>query len=198
MDETTAKQFRELLDPLAISWSSEPAEVDFLLRTYLAAEEQFITTDRRGPWLSIVITSRGWKHLDAIPVGSTNIGFVAMWFDTEMDRVWQQAGYAPLRIDKKEHNNKIDDEILASIRAARFVVADFTQQRGGVYYEAGFAQGLGKPLIWTIRDDDLKNIHFDTRQFNHIAWKTSALPEFKLALQRRIEGSLGHGPLEEK
>ena len=202
MDDTTAKQFRELLDPFAISWSDEPTELDFLLRTYLAAEEQFITTDARGPWLSIVITSRGWKHLYDLPAGTGSVGFVAMWFAPEMNAAWEQsfhpaitdAGYKALRIDKEEHNNKIDDEILASIRASKFVVADFTEQRGGVYYEAGFAQGLGKPVIWTIREDHLPNVHFDTRQFNHIAWNLSALPDFKLALQRRIEASFGRGP----
>jgi hypothetical protein len=202
MDEATAAQFREILDPLAITWSNDPTELDFLLRTYLASEERFVTVDARGPWLSIIITSQGWRHLDVVAVGTGNMGFVAMWFASEMDAVWENAfypaiedaGYTALRIDKKEHNNKIDDEILASIRAARFVVADFTDQRGGVYYEAGFAQGLGKPVIWTIREQDLKNVHFDTRQFNHIAWQPDALDDFKLTLQRRIEASFGHGP----
>ena len=46
-----------------------------------------------------------------------------------------------MRIDRHEHVNKIDDEIIAEIRRARFVVADFTHGdtggRGSVYYEAG-------------------------------------------------------------
>jgi hypothetical protein len=202
MDQTRADQLRQLLDPLAITWSNELSEVEFLLKTYLFDQEHFVTVGSIGPWLSIVITARGWKHLDTEPAGTSSVGFVAMWFATELNPVWEQsfypaikdAGYNPLRIDKKEHNNKIDDEILASIRAAKFVVADFTKQRGGVYYEAGFAQGLGKPVIWTIRQEDLKDIHFDTRQFNHIPWELSALGEFKLALQRRIEASFGRGP----
>ena len=84
----------------------------------------------------------------------------------------------PVRIDQQEHNNKIDDEIIAEIRRSRFVVADFTQgekgARGGVYYEAGFAQGLGIEVIFTCRKDVLDNndIHFDTRQYNHIGWET--------------------------
>jgi hypothetical protein len=47
------------------------------------------------------------------------------------------AGFEPLRINMKEHVNKICDEIIAEIRRSRFVVADYTGQRGGVYYEAG-------------------------------------------------------------
>ena len=39
------------------------------------------------------------------------------------------------------------------IRKSKFLIADFTGQRGGVYYEAGFAYGLGLPVIWTCRKD---------------------------------------------
>ena len=63
-------------------------------------------------------------------------GFVAMWFDNTMETAWRdgfyraidEAGYIPRRIDKKEHINKICDEIIAEIRKSRFVVADFWSQ----------------------------------------------------------------------
>jgi nucleoside 2-deoxyribosyltransferase len=69
-----------------------------------------------------------------------------------------------------EHINKIDDEIISLIRKSKFLVADFTGHRGGVYFEAGFALGLGLPVFWTCRKDDLKNLHFDIRQYNCIDW----------------------------
>ena len=58
-----------------------------------------------------------------------------MWFDLSMDEAYQNgiqpaiedAGYEAVRIDRKDHNNKIDDEIIAEIRRSRFLVADFTQ-----------------------------------------------------------------------
>ena len=108
--------------------------------------------------------------------------FIAMWFDGSMNDAWSDgiaaavhhAGYDPVRIDQSEHVNKIDDEIVAEIRRARFVVADFTHgdtgARGGVYYEAGFAHGLGIPVIFSCRRDKLNEVHFDTRQYNHIVW----------------------------
>ena len=46
-----------------------------------------------------------------------------------------------VRIDRLEHNRKIDDEIIAEIRRSRYLVADFTGNRAGVYFEAGFALG---------------------------------------------------------
>ena len=130
--------------------------------------------------------------------------FVAMWFADEMNSVYETAiapaierwGYTPVRIDRREYNNKIDDEIISEIRRSRFVVADFScgadGVRGGVYYEAGFAAGLGKPVIFTVRSADLDRVHFDTRQFNHIVWETPEM--LREALQNRIGATIGQSP----
>ena len=162
------------------------------------------------------MTSSGWQKFAELaeqePLGSQ--AFVAMWFSPIMNDVYvegfergiAEAGYDAVRIDRKEHNNKIDDEIIAEIRRSKFVVADFTSElldhptsgeitnvaRGGVYFEAGFAKGLGKDVIWTVREDVLPFVHFDTRQFAHIVWKDTADLRNKLAL--RISATLGDGP----
>jgi hypothetical protein len=62
-----------------------------------------------------------------------------------------------------EHINKIGDEIISQIRRSKFLIADFTGHRGGVYFEAGLAMGLGLPVFWTCRRDDLDKLHFDIR-----------------------------------
>ena len=130
--------------------------------------------------------------------------FVAMWFDDSMNDAWnngfnpaiQQAGYKPVRIDRLEFANRIDDEIIAEIRKAKFVIADFTQgdsgARGGVYYDAGFAHGLNLHVLFTCRDDSIENIHFDTRQYNHIVWRTPE--ELQNRLKQRIGAVIGPGP----
>lgn len=132
--------------------------------------------------------------------------FVAMWFDNSMRDAYKKgiaagiedAGYEPFRIDGKEHNNKIDDQIIAEIRRSRFLVADFTQgetgARGGVYYEAGFAHGLNIPVIFTCKEDVLGKVHFDTRQYNHIVWKTPE--DLRERLAQRISATIGDGPLK--
>ena len=76
-----------------------------------------------------------------------------------------------MRVDGIEHNEKIDDLIIAEIKRSGLVVADFTEHRPNVYFEAGFARGLGLPVIWTCHEDHISAAHFDTRQFNHIVWK---------------------------
>ena len=60
---------------------------------------------------------------------------------------------------------------MMEIKNSRFVIANVTGQRPGVYFEAGYAIGLGLPAIWSVREDDLRNVHFDTRQYSHIVWK---------------------------
>lgn len=112
-------------------------------------------------------------------VSSSMQGFVAMWFDKSMINIYDNfiskaiidSGYNPLIISQKEHNDKICDEIIAEIKRSKFLIADFTGQRGGVYFEAGFAYGLNIPVIWTCQEDDLVNVHFDINHYNFIVWK---------------------------
>jgi hypothetical protein len=152
-------------------------------------------------------TVRGWQELDNLkrPRIDSAQAFVAMWFHELTSEAYingielavSATGYKAIRIDKKEHNNKIDDEILAEIRRSRFLIADFTCEpknvRGGVYYEAGFVQGLGIPVIWTCRESSLADLHFDTRQYSHIVWKDPT--DLFTQLKNRIGATIGDGPL---
>ena len=162
----------------------------------------------------IVLTPAGWNRLEAAERGNVDSlqAFCAMWFDPSMDDAFangfvpaiEAAGYRPARIDRKEHVNKIDDEIISEIRRSRFIVADATCgvthadgkpisiARGGVYYEAGFAFGLSLPVIWTCREDCMPYVHFDTRQFAHIVWTTPE--DLRAKLFNRIGHVIGFGP----
>lgn len=152
----------------------------------------------------------GYRRLEELE--KTNVqseqAFVAMWFDNTMNDAFKEgikkgielAGYRAVRIDGLEHNDKIDDKIIAEIRRSRFLVADFTQEegnaRGGVYYEAGFAHGLNIPVIFTCRGDAIDYVHFDTRQYNHILWEDKKFNVLAKDLADRISATIGDGPLE--
>lgn len=152
---------------------------------------------------SLKITPEGWARLEEIRKinPESEQGFVAMWFNEEVNHVYDDcialaisdAGYKPHRVDKREHNDKIDDEIVAQIRQSRFVVSDFTGHRGGVYFEAGFAKGLGLEVFWACRDDNKEDLHFDIRQYNCILWEEDELGEFRKNLTNRIVSVLGKG-----
>ncbi len=146
------------------------------------------------------LTADGWNRVAELQrsgVGEESTqGFVAMWFNDEMEGAYydaikpaiENAGFDPFRVDLKHHNNKICDEIIAEIRKSRFIVAEFTGQRGGVYFEAGFAIGLGIPVIFVCHEEDKDNLHFDTRQYSYIMWETHE--GLRKQLRDRIEATI--------
>jgi hypothetical protein len=148
------------------------------------------------------VTVEGWEALDpGFGGGVPGVCFVAMSFAPELrpafddgirQAVETDCRMEALRVDNIEHNDKIDDFIIAGIRRAQCLVADVTLQRPGVYYEAGFATGLGRPVIWCCRQNDLDNVHFDTRQFNHIVWTDPA--ELRVRLTARIRSTMSLAP----
>ena len=191
----------------AYAWS-ESTDWDevFYLLDYLE-EMRWIQDGKRSGegWFLGGLTVQGHNHIAERQrnIESSQV-FVAMWFHDNTNDAFEKgiepavkdAGYRPMRIDKKEHVNKIDDEIIAEIRRSRFLVADFTHgddgARGGVYYEAGFAHGLGLPVIFTCRKDSIGTLHFDTSHYNHIVWETPA--QLREMLKNRILAVIGEGP----
>ena len=179
----------------------------------LLAAEGLLRTGNNG--FTYSLSPKGFEELERVQDGGggSAYAFVAMWFDASMDEAYakgidpaiRRAGYEPIRIDKKEHNNKIDDEIIADIKRSRFIVADFTcatvlgedgqphaLPRGGVYFEAGFAYGLGLPVVWVCREDHMGLVHFDTNHFAHILWHSPEQLEERL--YNRIVHVVGLGP----
>ncbi|MCQ2530127.1 MAG: nucleoside 2-deoxyribosyltransferase [Lachnospiraceae bacterium] len=163
---------------------------------------------------SYTLTLKGYKNCELINIkdDTSNSAFIAMWFSSEMKNVYDEAikpaienpecGYKAFRVDNYEHNNDITDEIIAGINRSHFVVADMTGYRGGVYYEAGYARGLGKPVIYTCRKDWFdgelapdgttikEKIHFDINHLNVIVWENPE--ELKEKLISRIKATINH------
>jgi hypothetical protein len=157
---------------LSLVDAKDSAEFSFLLKHL--TELGYIS--RTGIW-TYSLKVKGWEQLQPT-AGIPGKCFVAMSFDEKLRKpVWEEGiepavgidcKMNPVRIDLVPHNDNIVDKIIAEIRTCQFMVADFTGHKAGVYFEAGFAKGLGRPVIWTCREDDFKNRHFDTAQFSHI------------------------------
>jgi hypothetical protein len=152
-----------------------------------------------GPTVvELTLSMAGWNRVQPLPRpgGIPGQCFVAMWFSEETRAAYErgiepailEAGFKAIRIDRKEHNNEIPDEIIAEIRNSEFMVADFTGQRPGVYYEAGFAVGLGRKVIWCCRKDEISKLQFDTSHKNHIDWETPQ--ELQKRLYTRIRATV--------
>ena len=215
LDDILAKDQEIYLSALAESETLGNDEMYFLT-DYLAAQGWIIKGREirsgatiwnavNGTYLCFV-TVPGYHQVEQLQAEKqTSQCFVAMWFDRSMDEAYdygiepavEQAGYTPMRIDRKEDLiDKIDDAIIAEIRRSRFLIADFTHgeqgARGGVYYEAGFAQGIGIPVIFLCQNDRMEDVHFDTRQFFHIVWDSPG--DLKEKLYNRIVAYMGEGP----
>ena len=128
------------------------------------------------------ITPKGWDFLEDIKrekIESSQV-FVAMSFDQKMYEVWlkgikpaiEATGFKPYRVDN-DHSNlgRIDAKIETEIKRSKFLVADVTGGKQGVYYEAGFAKGQGIEVIWCVHEENMDDMHFDTKQYKHIIWK---------------------------
>jgi hypothetical protein len=159
------------------------SEDEFVWHIEWLEREQLVFRTGAGPKaVQLTLSMKGWNQVQPLPRpgGFPGRCFVAMWFSDQTRDAYEhgiepaisEAGFKPIRIDRKEHNNEIPDEIIAEIRNSEFMVADFTGQRAGVYYEAGFAMGLGRRVIWCCRKDEIGNLHFDTNHKNHIDWQT--------------------------
>jgi hypothetical protein len=175
------------------------------LNYYLAEASKLSFIENHGG-TDYSLTQHGWKRVLDLKQNQkiSNQAFIAMWFGKQVKTAWtdgiqpalEALGYDPLRIDMKEHNEKIDDQIIAEIRKSGLLIADFTGHREGVYFEAGFAMGLGIPVIWTCRKDHIDDVHFDTRQYNHIVWETPE--DLKEKLTYRIEATIPNRPTPRK
>jgi hypothetical protein len=175
------------------------SEEEFLWYIEWLKNQQLVFQTGAGPTTVVLTLSmEGWKRVQPPPRAGGLPGqcFVAMWLSEDTQAAYEggiepaisRAGFKPIRIDLKEHNNEIPDEIMAEIRNSEFMVADFTGQRAGVYYEAGFAMGLGRKVIWCCRKDEIGKLHFDTNHKNHIDWQTPE--ELHKRLYARIRATI--------
>jgi hypothetical protein len=109
--------------------------------------------------------------------------------------VLRELGVKPVRVDRINHNERIDSKILSLISQSDFGIADLTFARPSVYYEAGYIEGLAKNVIYIARKDHFKQketdlhgnerIHFDLITKNIIPW-TGVNEEFKRRLRSRV------------
>jgi len=212
-------------------YCDEPGELVAICRL-LFKEGLIHAPDAMNPQNNLSITAKGYQRLREIqrPNRASHQCFVAMWFTNAMNSVYEKAikpaiefteegepspRFEAVKIDNVEHVNDINDEIIGQIRRSRFMVCDLTGYRGGVYFEAGFAYGLGLDVIYTCRKDWAKEellrneegievttlydsnktkvqikkegVHFDLAHRNRIEWSEDNLDDLKSKLQNRIK-----------
>lgn len=81
---------------------------------------------------------------------------------------------------------------IASLLSARFVISDLTHGSHGAYWEAGFGEGRGIPVIYTCEKKFLETSksHFDTNHMVTILWDPAELKKAENALASTIRATL--------
>jgi hypothetical protein len=153
----------------------------------LEPERLFKSQYDKGRLLA-VLTMRGWeRHAELKRKAITSrTAFIAMKFgDATLDQVVrdcfrpavERTGFKLRLVTDDQPAGLIDNQMRAAILAARFVIADLTHGNQGAYWEAGFAEGLALPVIYTCEASvwTAKRTHFDTNHMVTIMWDASAL-----------------------
>lgn len=132
------------------------------------------------------LSLEGWERYEDEKRGGFdgNYGFIAMKFnDEELDgfvsnvvkpALQEQLGIPLVDLRDVEQAGIIDDIMRVKIRDAKFVLADLTHDNHGAYWEAGYAEGLGKPVIYICKKEkfEVARTHFDVNHCTTVPWST--------------------------
>jgi hypothetical protein len=149
------------------------------------------------------LSFEGWDYYEKLRQGGAMYrkAFMAMKFgDATLDRLLEtvfkpsakQAGFELVRLDDRPRAGLIDDQLRVEIQTSDFLIADLTHDNLGAYWEAGYAEGLGKPVIYTCERNKFEShkTHFDTNHHLTIIWDATAPLEAAARLKATIRATL--------
>ncbi|MCK4850183.1 MAG: hypothetical protein KAT11_02470 [Phycisphaerae bacterium] len=156
-----------------------------------------------GPQAIASLSFRGWQHYRQLKRGAVDSrkAFMAMEYgNKELDNIVANyfkpavadTGFDLYRLDEKPKAGLIDDRLRVEIRSSRFLISDLTDDNRGAYWEAGYAEGLGKPVIYTCKREvfDNEKTHFDTNHHLTVIWDAANLQEALDKLKATIRATL--------
>ena len=182
--------------------STDSLDVMFLVKGLI--EEEFVVGTLGSQSACVVLTIRGWDRFSKLTKGVevSNHGFMAMPFGYEyLTRVfyehWKpasaQTGIPLERLDENPKAGSISNRMRVDIRRSKYLVAELTHNNAGAYWEAGFAEGLGKPVIYLCEksffDDPANGVHFDVSHRQGVIWETERLEEAREQLKDIIRNT---------
>lgn len=150
------------------------------------------------------LTLDGWEQYEAEKRGEFrgNYGFIAMQFgDPDLDpfvkdvvkpAVKEALGYDLVDMRDVAQAGVIDNILRIQIRDAAFLIVDLTHDNPGAYWEAGYADGLGKPVIYICEKAkfEMERTHFDTNHCTTVPWSRGDDEGFKQELIATLRRSL--------
>lgn len=169
----------------------------------LKEKDQVDLTEMMGgtPYCLVRLTPAGRAAVEE-PSVDIDFCFVVMPFESAFDDLYEQAirpaaedvGMTCARADKVRDNRTVVDKIKRSIQRAGIIVANMTGNNPNVFYEIGYAHGLGKECI-LITQTKSEEVPFDLRHLEHIRYVVGeqGLANLRSALKDMILGVRGRG-----
>jgi hypothetical protein len=168
---------------LAAMWAAKAANFEGFLEGLVA---EGVNPDPAASWklYNATLSQRGWERYSNLlrqRVESKQAFWASKWGDQDLDNLVEkylrpavkQTGYDLRSLAESARAGLIDDRLRVEIRRSRFLVADLTHGNNGAYWEAGFAEGIGLPVIYTCRKDIFESPqkpHFDTNHHLTVVW----------------------------
>lgn len=154
-------------------------------------------------FLNLHLTLAGWEIFESERRGQTagSYGFIALKFgdpildpflQTTIKPAVKSIGFDLLDLRDIARAGVIDNLLRAQIRDAAFILVDLTHDNPGAYWEAGYAEGLGKPVLYLCERAkfDASKTHFDTNHCTTVIWSTDRTEEFRQELVATLRRSL--------
>jgi hypothetical protein len=176
--------------------------LDHLFDTGLVTGTKFDTLNEKGR-AHVTLSFSGWERYNELKRGRSDSkkAFMAMQYgDALLDRVVKdffkpaiaRTGFSLVRLDDAPSAGLIDDRLRVEILTSRFLVVDLTHGNRGAYWEAGYAEGLGKPVIYTCEKAAFSNgkSHFDTNHHLTVIWDQNDLDAAARVMQATIRATL--------
>ena len=137
----------------------------------------------------VTLTLAGWEQYERYRAFAGDYGFMAFQYgcrDIEtvvqhLRKVFADKGEYRLRLMKKDARPGVMDRAMRRmIQGALFVIADLTHENRGAYWEAGYAEGLGKTVVYTCEEKKFKKrkTHFNTEHCLTVFWSADKMDEF--------------------
>ncbi len=152
---------------------------------------------------NVSLTLSGWELYESEKTGKTSgsYGFLALKFGDEILDPFVQLHIKPavaeLGFELRDMRDGaragvIDNLMRIDIRDAAFVIADLTHDNAGSYWEAGYAEGLGKPVLYICEKSKFGSVktHFDTNHSTTVQWDVDDPEAFKRDLIATLRRSL--------
>jgi hypothetical protein len=148
---------------------------------------------------------KGWDYYEQLRRGAASYrkAFIAMKFGDPVLELFmadifkpsaKKAGFELFRLDDTPKAGLIDDRLRVEIQSSDFLIADLTHDNPGAYWEAGYAEGLGKPVIYTCEKEkfEKEKTHFDTNHHLTITWDKDSPEKAGENLKATIRATLPH------